>query len=136
MPSKITQGIKISVKSFFIPERSVAALNQYLFGYRVRIVNEGDSPAQLIHRQWLISDALGRMEEVRGPGVIGKQPRLRPGESFEYESFCPLPTPFGSMRGIFRMIRDEGDFFDAEVPLFHLVEAVPPSKTAQKDTGV
>jgi ApaG protein len=125
MASKTTQGIKIAVKASYLAERSVPAMNQYLFTYRIKITNEGETPAQLMHRQWLISDALGRTEEVRGPGVIGKQPRLRPGDSFEYESFCPLPTPFGSMRGIFRMIRDDGDVFDAEVPLFSLVEKAP-----------
>lgn len=108
------------------------AHNEYVFAYRILITNEGPSPAQLIHRQWLITDALGRTEEVRGPGVVGKQPRLSPGESFEYESFCPLPTPFGQMRGIYRMIRDDGTIFDAEIPTFSLVQTeanVGPSRT-------
>lgn len=122
MAKKLSNGICIEIKSRYLAEKSVPALNQYIFAYKVNIQNQREEPAQLIHRQWVISDALGRKEEVKGPGVVGKQPRLLPGQSFEYESFCPLPTPFGSMHGIYRMITDKGDFFDVEIPLFSLVE--------------
>jgi ApaG protein len=122
MRSKTTNGVRIDVETYYITEKSVPALNQYLFGYEITITNENPEPVQLLHRHWSITDALGRMEEVKGPGVVGKQPRLKPGESFTYDSFCPLPTPFGSMRGIYKMMRDNGEFFDVEVPLFSLVQ--------------
>ena len=77
---------------------------------------------QLIHRHWIITDALGRVEEVKGPGVVGHQPRLKEGMSFRYESLCPLPTPFGSMKGNYKLLRDNGDIFTADIPLFSLVQ--------------
>ena len=121
MRAKITNGIRIEVESRIIPEKTVPANNQYLFGYEITVINENPEPLQLLHRHWIITDALGRVEEVKGPGVVGQQPRLKPGEAFTYESFCPLTTPFGSMRGSFKFMRDNGEFFDAEVPLFSLV---------------
>ncbi|MGE3262167.1 MAG: Co2+/Mg2+ efflux protein ApaG [Bacteriovoracia bacterium] len=122
MRSKTTNGVRIEVATYYIAEKSVPALNQYLFGYEITISNENPEPVQLLHRHWTITDALGRMEEVKGPGVIGKQPRLKPGESFTYDSFCPLPTPFGSMRGSYKMMRDNGELFEVDVPLFSLVQ--------------
>lgn len=128
MRSKTTNGVKIDVESFYIPEKSVPALNQYLFGYEIRITNENAETVQLLHRHWVITDALGRAQDVKGPGVIGKQPRLNPGDSFEYDSFCPLPTPFGSMKGTYKMMRDNGETFDVEVPLFNLVQKEDKNK--------
>jgi ApaG protein len=122
MRSKTTNGVRIDVATYYIVEKSVPALNQYLFGYEITIKNENPEPVQLLHRHWSITDALGRMEEVKGPGVVGKQPRLKPGESFTYDSFCPLPTPFGSMRGSYKMMRDNGELFEVDVPLFSLVQ--------------
>jgi len=122
MRTKKTNGVRIDVDTYYIEEKSVPALNQYLFGYEIRITNENPEAVQLLHRHWVISDALGRKEEVKGPGVIGKQPRLLPGDSFTYDSFCPLTTPFGSMRGSYKMMRDNGEFFEVEVPLFSLVQ--------------
>src|SRR3954470_7462588 len=122
MRSKRTNGVRIDVDTYYVSEKSVPAMNQYLFGYEITITNENPEAVQLLHRHWVITDALGRMEEVKGPGVIGKQPRLRPGDSFTYDSFCPLTTPFGSMRGTFKLMRDNGEFFEAEVPLFSLVQ--------------
>lgn len=122
MRSKVTNGVRIGVATQYLQEKSVPALNEYLFGYEVTITNENPEPVQLLHRHWIITDALGRVEEVKGPGVIGKQPRLRTGESFTYDSFCPLPTPFGSMRGTYKMMRDNGELFEAEVPMFSLVQ--------------
>lgn len=121
MRSKSTNGVKISVTAYPIPEKTVPAMNQYLFGYEITITNENPEPVQLLHRHWIITDALGRVEEVKGPGVIGRQPRLHSGESFSYDSFCPLSTPFGSMRGSYKMMRDNGEFFEVEIPLFNLV---------------
>ncbi len=125
MPAKTTNGVKIEVATDYIHEKSVPAQNQYLFGYAIRISNENPEPVQLLHRHWIITDALGRTEDVKGPGVVGKQPRLMPGQSFEYQSFCPLPTPFGSMRGFYRMMRDNGEIFEVEIPLFSLVQREP-----------
>ncbi len=132
MRSKRTNGVKIDVGTYYIEEKSVPALNQYLFGYEITITNENPEAVQLLHRHWVISDALGRVEEVKGPGVIGKQPRLRPGDSFTYDSFCPLSTPFGSMRGTYKMMRDNGEFFEVEIPLFSLVQ----SKEEEKRDGL
>jgi ApaG protein len=126
MRSKRTNGVRVDVETYYVQEKSVPAMNQYLFGYEVTVTNENPEPVQLLHRHWMITDALGRVDEVKGPGVVGKQPRLKPGESFTYDSFCPLPTPFGSMKGSYKMMRDNGEFFDVEVPLFSLV---------QKETG-
>lgn len=125
--SKTTDGVRIDVAPAYVEEKSVPALNQYLFAYEITITNENPEAVQLLHRHWVITDALGRVEEVKGPGVVGKQPRLKSGESFTYDSFCPLPTPFGSMRGTYKMMRDNGMIFDAEVPLFNLVQKESPS---------
>ena len=132
MSQKTTNGIHIQVKSFYLAEKSVPALHQYLFGYEIRIINENPEPVQLLHRHWVISDALGRKEEVKGPGVVGKQPRIAPGEGFQYQSFCPLPTPFGSMRGSFKFLRDNGELFEAEVPLFTLAAKEAPAPFTPK----
>ncbi len=122
MRTKRTNGVKIDVDTYYIKDKSVPAMNQYLFGYEIKITNENPEAVQLLHRHWVITDALGRVEEVKGPGVIGKQPRLMPGDSFVYDSFCPLPTPFGSMKGSYKLMRDNGEFFEADIPLFSLVQ--------------
>jgi len=122
MRVKTTNGVSIGVESYYLVEKSVPARNEYIFVYEITITNENPEPVQLLHRHWIITDALGRIEEVKGPGVVGKQPRLRPGEAFQYQSFCPLPTPFGSMKGNYKMMRDNGEFFNAEIPLFSLVQ--------------
>lgn len=121
MSNAVTQGIRVRVRSRFVPERSQPRAGKYLFTYTVRISNEGEAAAQLLGRHWVITDANGREEHVRGEGVIGKQPLLRPGESHEYESFCPLATPHGSMRGTYRMARGDGSQFEAEIAPFALV---------------
>lgn len=126
MRTKRTNGVRIDVDTYYVAEKSVPAMNQYLFGYEITITNENPEPVQLLHRHWVITDALGRVEEVKGPGVVGKQPRLKPGDSFTYDSFCPLSTPFGSMRGSYKLMRDNGEFFEAEVPLFSLVQNKEP----------
>ncbi len=122
MQTKTTNGVRIDVNTMYLEEKSTPSNNEYLFGYEITIANENPEPVQLLHRHWIITDALGRVEEVKGPGVVGKQPRLRPGEAFQYQSFCPLNTPFGSMKGSFKMMRDNGELFQAEIPLFSLVE--------------
>ena len=122
MPEAITNDIRVHVDSEFAPGRSNPPQNQWFFYYTIRIVNEGRQTVQLLSRHWVITDAMGAMREVRGPGVVGKQPRLEPGESFEYTSGCDLTTPFGSMRGTYQMINDRQEHFDIEIPVFTLTE--------------
>lgn len=117
-----TRGIRVEVRAEYVPERSRPEDGEWFFAYRVRISNDGDERVQLLHRHWVITDAQGRTEEVRGPGVVGEQPILEPGGSFEYTSFCPLETPFGSMRGTYSMVRPDGTTFEAEVAPFALAE--------------
>jgi ApaG protein len=118
-----THGVQIEVESRFVPENSDVDENQFLFAYEIRITNMTESRVQLLNRHWIITDGLGRGEEVKG--VIGQQPWIDPGETFEYESFCPLSTPTGSMRGSYEMTSLSGTSpgtFSAEIPQFFLVE--------------
>lgn len=119
MSTAVTQGIEVTVRSAFRPERSEPG--RFLFSYTVRITNQGEAPAQLVSRHWIITDASGEREEVVGDGVVGQQPHLEPGEHFEYTSFCVLKTRHGSMRGSYRMVRDDGRAFDAAIAPFPLV---------------
>jgi ApaG protein len=121
----VTRGIRVSVASRYLPERSSVPNRQFVFAYTVRISNEGNEPAQLRTRHWIITDGNGHVQEVKGDGVVGKQPSLRPGESFEYTSGCVLETPHGTMHGTYQMIRPGGEEFDAEIAPFLL--AVPHS---------
>jgi ApaG protein len=118
----VTQGLRIEVEARYSPEHSNPAANQWFFLYTIRITNEGAESCQLLSRHWVIHDATGRVEEVRGPGVVGQQPVLEPGESFEYTSGCPLDTPFGSMQGTYQMVTQSGVRFDAEIARFELRE--------------
>ncbi len=119
MSTAVTQGIQVEVQSAFRPERSEPG--RFLFTYTVRISNRGERAAQLVSRHWIITDATGQRQEVVGDGVVGQQPLLSPGEHFEYTSFCVLETPHGSMRGTYRMQREDGASFDAEIAPFPLV---------------
>ena len=121
MSSAVTDGIRVTVRSAFRAERSEPARGRWLFSYTVRIANEGGEPARLVSRHWIITDANGEREEVVGDGVVGQQPRLGPGEQFEYTSFCVLGTPHGSMQGSYRMTRADGSSFDARIAPFPLV---------------
>ena len=118
-----TRGICIEVRSAFLSERSSPRDGSYLFQYDVRISNVGSETAQLISREWIITNADGEVERVKGPGVIGEQPVLAPGSSFEYTSYCPLKTAVGSMQGSYQMVTANGDRFDAAIAPFTL--AVP-----------
>ncbi len=120
MSIAITRGIRVSVKSFYLAERSAPASNQYAFAYTVRIANEGGDNAQLRSRHWVITDGDGKVQEVRGEGVVGAQPLLKPGQHFEYTSWCMLATPHGSMHGTYQMVTEEGDQFDATIAPFPL----------------
>jgi ApaG protein len=115
-----TDGIKVEVTSRYLPERSAPPEDLYFFAYKVKVSNDGREAARLVTRHWIITDARGEVEQVHGPGVVGEQPRLEPGESFEYTSGCPLPTPRGSMRGTYEMWRDDGRRFLAEIAPFAL----------------
>jgi ApaG protein len=117
----VTNDIRVAVTSRYMPEKSNPMQRYYFFSYDVTIINEGSRPVQLISRYWKVRDAFGRIEEIRGPGVIGKQPRIQPGESFQYSSFCPLNTEFGSMQGNYQMISEDGGQFDAEISSFQLI---------------
>lgn len=118
----VTQGVRVHVQSEYAAERSRPAENEWFFVYTVTITNQGAEPVQLLTRHWIITDGTGRIEEVRGPGVVGKQPVLRPGESFEYTSGCPLATPFGVMEGTYQMVAESGAHFDAKIAPFTLSE--------------
>jgi ApaG protein len=117
-----TRGVKVTVRSSYVSERSQPAAGRWFFAYRIRITNRGDVPVRLLNRHWVITDAHGEVEEVRGPGVVGEQPTLAPGESFEYTSFCPLQTPFGTMEGGYEMVTADGERFWAKIGLFTLSE--------------
>ena len=116
----LTRGIEVVVTARYLPGRSDPARSLWMFAYTIRISNHGDETAQLVSRHWIITDANGRVEEVRGPGVVGEQPLLAPGESFEYTSACPLETPFGTMRGTYQMVGRGGRNFDIEIAPFAL----------------
>jgi ApaG protein len=117
---EITQGIEVQVVPEYVPSESNALESQFVFSYQITISNKGDTEVQLMSRHWIITDGAGKVREVKGPGVIGEQPKLRPGEKFEYSSFCPLTTPTGNMRGTFQMVNHLGAKFDVKVPLFFL----------------
>lgn len=121
-PDDISHSILVQVQSRYVPEESNPSQAYFFFSYTVQITNEGKTPVQLINRYWCITDGLGRVNEVQGPGVVGKQPHLAPGESFEYSSFCPLPTPTGTMSGHYEMQLQTGERFQAKIPTFFLVE--------------
>jgi ApaG protein len=120
MSSALTNGILVTVRSEYIPERSSLSSQQFAFAYTVKIANQGTATAQLRSRHWIITDANGGVQEVRGDGVVGAQPLLRPGEEFEYTSWCVIATPSGSMRGSYQMVTPEGEWFDAEIAPFRL----------------
>jgi ApaG protein len=112
--------IAIDVATRFLPDESAPDDGRYVFAYTIRIRNRGAVPAQLISRHWIITDANGKVQEVRGDGVVGEQPRLAPGESFEYTSGAVLETGLGTMRGSYRMRTDDGTAFDAPIDPFTL----------------
>jgi ApaG protein len=112
--------IIVKVATAFVEEQSDAAQNRFVFAYTMTIHNVGSVPAQLLTRHWIITDANGRVQEVRGEGVVGEQPHLRPGEGFQYTSGTMLDTPVGTMRGSYQMLADDGVEFDAEIGTFTL----------------
>jgi ApaG protein len=118
MYREITRDIQVVAEPQFLPQESTP--ETFVFGYKIRITNLGEEPAQLLSRHWIITDGRGTVREVKGEGVIGEQPRLEPGQSYEYTSFCPLPTPSGNMRGTYMMVGDDEESFTVKIPLFFL----------------
>ena len=113
-------NIKVEVDTRYIEEQSLPQQDRYVFAYTITIRNEGEVPARLLTRHWVITDANGKTNEVRGEGVVGEQPYLKPGESFRYTSGTLLETPVGAMEGSYQMVADDGEQFDAEIPPFTL----------------
>jgi ApaG protein len=115
-----TEGVRVAVQSIHIPERSFPEEDRYFFAYSIVIENHSEIPVRLTHRHWIITDARGQVERVDGPGVVGETPRMEPGQGFQYTSFCPLSTAFGTMEGTYDMRRDDGSVLEVAVPQFVL----------------
>jgi len=120
MSEDVTHRIEVTAQSVFLPEQSDIVADRYVFGYTVTIRNSGSIPAQLVSRHWVITDALKRVQEVRGQGVVGEQPWLAPGQHFEYTSSASIGTPVGTMHGSYQMVAADGTRFEAEIPPFQL----------------
>ena len=120
MYSSVSNKIKVTVRPKYLVERSEPEEGRYFWSYTIEIANVGDTIVQLTHRHWQITDANGAREEVRGPGVVGEQPKLKPGDAFSYTSGCPLRTPSGIMVGTYRMVDESGESFDVAIPAFSL----------------
>jgi len=119
--SHTTESVRVEATPCFLPNHSDPDEGRYIFGYLVRVTNEGDEPVQLLGRRWIITDADGESNEVQGEGVIGVQPTIEPGATHEYTSFCPLATEWGTMEGAYLMVRADGSAFDAKIARFYLV---------------
>ena len=119
MPSK-PYDISVKTRTLYIADQSDPANDRYVFAYTITLTNTGNAAAQLVSRHWIISDAADKVQEVRGKGVVGEQPHLRPGESFEYTSGSAIATPVGTMRGSYQMVADDGTKFDVVIPEFTL----------------
>ena len=115
-----TYSIQVEVETQYVKEQSLPDQDHYVFAYTITIHNNGSVPAQLLNRHWIITDANNRVQEVKGEGVVGEQPHLKPGEQYRYTSGTMLETPVGTMRGSYQMLADDGVEFDAEIPAFTL----------------
>lgn len=120
MYSCVTRDIEVTVLPEFIPDRSSDDQGHYFWAYTVEIANQGERTVQVTARHWKITDANGRLEEVRGPGVVGEQPVLKPGETFRYTSGCPLSTSSGIMTGSYQVVDEDGNMFEIDIPTFSL----------------
>ncbi len=116
-----TPVFEITATSVYVPTESAPDQNKYFFAYKISVKNKGNQDAQLMSRHWIITDALGHTEEIRGPGIVGLQPRITVGQAFEYDSACPLRTASGSMKGYYHFISDDGEPFEVEIPEFYLI---------------
>lgn len=120
MSDTVTEEVRIRVRPAYHADQSAPARRYWFFSYTIEIANEGDDVVQLLSRRWTITDGTGRVEEVEGPGVVGQTPVIAPGRAFVYTSFCPLPTPIGSMEGTYTMRRADGTTFEARIGTFVL----------------
>ena len=120
MYGALTRGIEVVVEPFYLEEQSDPDDDRYVWGYRIVISNNSVLTVRLVNRYWHITDQNGQVDEVSGPGVVGEQPRLKPGDTYEYSSGCPLDTPSGMMFGHYQMETDEGEMFDVDIPAFSL----------------
>ncbi|MBC7743364.1 MAG: Co2+/Mg2+ efflux protein ApaG [Bdellovibrionaceae bacterium] len=123
MGLKRTQNIEFQIASttVYVESESVPEQSRYFFAYKITIKNAGSMGAQLMNRHWVITDAFGHTEEVKGPGVVGLQPRITAGQVFEYDSACPLRTNSGTMKGKYEFLSDDGESFEVEIPEFYLI---------------
>jgi ApaG protein len=128
MYSQTTKDVTVSVRPSYLEQESSPDKNLYVWAYTVKIENKGVATVQLRTRHWKITDAYGRVQEVHGPGVVGEQPVLKPGESFEYTSGTPLATPSGIMTGSYSMQGEDGNLFDVAIPAFSLDSGARPAK--------
>lgn len=126
----LTDGIRVHARAWLLEEESDPEVNLYVYGYRIRITNEGPERAQLLARHWVVLDSHNRREEISGAGVVGKQPDLGPGEMFEYISRCPLRTEWGTMEGHYSFLRPDGETFEVGVGRFFLVPSTEPVTAA------
>src|SRR5665811_2448311 len=120
MNEKAAYTIDVQVETRFVPDQSKPGDNRYVFAYTITLRNAGDMPARLLTRHWLITDANGKVQEVRGDGVVGEQPYLKPGQGFRYSSGAVIETPVGAMQGSYQMVADDGEQFDAPIGPFRL----------------
>ena len=118
--TSVRHRINIDVETTYLDDQSEPGEQRYVFAYTITIRNEGEIPAKLLTRHWIITDANGRVQEVRGDGVVGEQPYLKPGQGFRYSSGAVLETPVGTMQGSYQMVADDGAQFDAPIPAFRL----------------
>jgi ApaG protein len=115
-----THGIRVRATAYYLPEKSDPSERRYVFGYTIVLTNDGDTAAQLLGRRWLIIDSAGRREDVEGAGVVGQTPRIEPGHSFKYQSYCPLRTPWGTMEGNYQFRRADGTNIEVPIGRFYL----------------
>ena len=119
--AETTGGVTVRVSVSYLPEQSEPARGRWFWAYHIRIENDGDQPVQLLARHWVITDGRGNRHSVEGEGVVGEQPLIAPGESYDYVSGCPLQTPSGAMQGTYRMVAASGERFDVAIPRFALL---------------
>ena len=120
METAITEGVEVSVESFYLPDHSVPEEDRYVYAYRIRLKNRSSRTVQLLRRHWIITDSTGEVNEVKGEGVVGEQPVLEPEGEYEYTSGSHLKSPIGTMHGTYEMVTPSGELFDVTIPCFSL----------------
>lgn len=123
METAVTRDVEVQVESFYLEQESSPDQNTFSFAYRVQLKNLGGETVQLLSRHWIITDSVGKVQHVKGPGVVGEQPVLKPGQAYEYTSGSRLESPMGTMEGTYQMVNQDGEHFDIQIPVFTL--AVP-----------